>query len=154
MPEPFAILEGAPDDHHFTSTSRPLTASLMRRIAKENEIIQQSLPDGVFVRTWESRLDLLRVLIVGPHDTPYEFAPFIFDLQYGAQFPTSPPSAFFHSWTGNLGRVNPNLYEDGTICLSLLGTWNADKHNEAWSSNCLATDRQFHGACPSKGTLL
>ena len=134
MPEPFAILEGAPDDHHFTSTSRPLTASLMRRIAKENEIIQQSLPDGVFVRTWESRLDLLRVLIVGPHDTPYEFAPFIFDLQYGAQFPTSPPSAFFHSWTGNLGRVNPNLYEDGTICLSLLGTWNADKHNEAWSS--------------------
>ena len=134
MPEQFAILEGAPDDHHFTSTSRPLTATLMRRIAKENGIIQQSLPDGVFVRTWESRLDLLRVLIVGPHDTPYEFAPFIFDLQYGAQFPTSPPSAFFHSWTGNLGRVNPNLYEDGTICLSLLGTWNADKHNEAWSS--------------------
>ena len=134
MPEQFAILGGAPDDHHFTSTSRPLTANLMRRIAKENGIIQQSLPDGVFVRTWESRVDLLRVLIVGPHDTPYEFAPFIFDLQYGAQFPTSPPSAFFHSWTGNLGRVNPNLYEDGTICLSLLGTWNADKHNEAWSS--------------------
>ena len=134
MPEQFAVLDGAPDDHHFTSTSRPLTANLMRRIAKENGIIQQSLPDGVFVRTWESRLDLLRVLIIGPHDTPYEFAPFIFDLQYGAQFPTSPPSAFFHSWTGNLGRVNPNLYEDGTICLSLLGTWNADKHNEAWSS--------------------
>ena len=134
MPEQFSILEAAPDDHHFTSISRPLTATLMRRIAKENGIIQQSLPDGVFVRTWESRLDLLRVLIVGPHDTPYEFAPFVFDLQYGAQFPTSPPSAFFHSWTGNLGRVNPNLYEDGTICLSLLGTWNADKHNEAWSS--------------------
>ena len=134
MPEQFTVLDGTPDDHHFTSTSRPLTANLMRRIAKENGIIQQSLPDGVFVRTWESRLDLLRVLIIGPHDTPYEFAPFIFDLQYGAQFPTSPPSAFFHSWTGNLGRVNPNLYEDGTICLSLLGTWNADKHNEAWSS--------------------
>ena len=134
MPEQFAILEGAPDDHHFTSTSQPLTATLMRRIAKENGIIQQSLPDGVFVRTWESRLDLLRVLIVGPHDTPYEFAPFVFDLLYGPQFPSSPPSAFFHSWTGNLGRVNPNLYEDGTICLSLLGTWNADKHNEAWSS--------------------
>ena len=134
MPEQFSILDGSPNDHHFTSTSRHLTASLMRRIAKENGIIQQSLPDGVFVRTWESRLDLLRVLIVGPHDTPYEFAPFIFDLQYGAQFPTSPPSAFFHSWTGNLGRVNPNLYEDGTICLSLLGTWDADKHNEAWSS--------------------
>ena len=134
MPEQFAILDGAPNDHQFTSTTRPLTANLMRRIAKENGILQQSLPDGVFVRTWESRLDVLRVLIVGPHDTPYEFAPFIFDLQYGPQFPISPPSAFFHSWTGNLGRVNPNLYEDGKICLSLLGTWNADEHNEAWSS--------------------
>ena len=134
MPEQFAILDGAPTDHQFTSTTRPLTANLMRRIAKENGILQQSLPDGVFVRTWESRLDLLRVLIVGPHDTPYEFAPFIFDLQYGPQFPVSPPNAFFHSWTGNLGRVNPNLYEDGKICLSLLGTWNADEHNEAWSS--------------------
>ena len=134
MPEQFAILDGSPNDHQFTSTTRPLTANLMRRIAKENSILQQSLPDGVFVRTWEPRLDLLRVLIVGPHDTPYEFAPFIFDLQYGPQFPISSPSAFFHSWTGNLGRVNPNLYEDGKICLSLLGTWNADEHNEAWSA--------------------
>ena len=134
MPEQFGILEGVPNDHRFIDARRPLTANLMRRIVKENEIMLHSLPDGVFVRTWESRLDLVRVIIVGPHDTPYEFSPFIFDLQYGPQFPTSPPSAFFHSWTGNLGRINPNLYEDGTICLSLLGTWDASKQNEAWSS--------------------
>lgn len=131
----FSVLEDhAPSDHHFFSLSRPLTAELMRRIMKEHKIMQSSLPDGIFVRTWESRLDLLRVLIVGPLDTPYEFAPFVVDLHFSSSFPKSPPDAFFHSWTGGSGRINPNLYEDGKICLSLLGTWDADERNEGWSS--------------------
>ncbi|KAF6224498.1 hypothetical protein HO133_011075 [Letharia lupina] len=135
MPPPFFVLEdAAPSDHHFFGLSRPLTADLMRRVMKEHKIMQSSLPDGIFVRSWESRLDLLRVLIVGPFDTPYEFAPFVVDLHFGLSFPASPPDAFFHSWTGGLGRINPNLYEDGKICLSLLGTWNADERNEEWSS--------------------
>ena len=135
IPPCFSVLEGpAPADHHFYGSSRPLTADLMRRVMKEHKIMQSSLPDGIFVRTWESRLDLLRVLIVGPFATPYEFAPFVIDLHFGLQFPTSAPNAFFHSWTGGSGRINPNLYEEGKICLSLLGTWDAGERNEEWSS--------------------
>ena len=134
MPHRFSVLEDAPpSDHHFFGSSRPLTADLMRRVIKEHNIMQSSLPDGIFVRTWESRLDLLRVLIVGPFDTPYEFAPFVVDFHFGLNFPTSSPDAHFHSWTGGSGRINPNLYEDGKICLSLLGTWDADERNEEWS---------------------
>ncbi len=134
MPPCFSVLEGeAPSDHHFIGSGRPLTADLMRRIMREHKIMRSSLPDGIFVRTWESRLDLLRVLIVGPFDTPYEFAPFVVDLHFGSNFPTSSPDAYFHSWTGGLGRINPNLYEDGKICLSLLGTWDAGERNEEWS---------------------
>lgn len=133
MPVQFALLDDTPTDHHYLNTQHRLNASVVRRISKENEILQRSLPDGVFVRGWDSRFDLLRVLIVGPQDTPYEFAPFVIDLQYGSDFPNAPPNVFFHSWTGNLGRINPNLYEDGKICLSLLGTWDADEKNEAWS---------------------
>lgn len=135
MPSRFSVLEGrVPTDHHYFGSSRPLTAELMRRVMNEHRIMQSSLPDGIFVRTWESRLDLLRVLIVGPFDTPYEFAPFVVDLQFGSTFPTSSPDAFFHSWTGGSGRINPNLYEDGKICLSLLGTWDADEPSGEWSS--------------------
>ena len=105
----------------------------MRRIMKEHKIMHSSLPDGIFVRTWESRLDLLRVLIIGPCDTPYEYAPFVVDLHFGSNFPTTSPNAHFHSWTGGAGRINPNLYEDGKVCLSLLGTWDADERNEEWS---------------------
>lgn len=135
-PAPFVILEGTPaSDHTFVTSAVPsLTNDQLRRITKEHKILQSSLPDGVFVRTWESRFDLLRVLIVGPRGTPYELAPFLIDFQFHDSFPTVPPDAYFHSWTNGIGRVNPNLYEDGKICLSLLGTWPASKENEDWSS--------------------
>lgn len=96
--------------------------------------MQSSLPEGVFVRTWEDRLDILRVLIIGPRETPYELAPFLIDFYFGGDFPMKPPKAYFHSWTNGVGRVNPNLYEDGNICLSLLGTWPGDDGKDTWSA--------------------
>jgi len=135
-PASFAVLDTEPPrDHHFLNKQTDLIASRMRRIQKEHKILNSSLPDGIFVRTWEARLDLLRVLIIGPAKTPYELAPFIMDFRFGPSFPLSPPDAYFHSWTNGVGRINPNLYEDGKICLSLLGTWPADAKNEGWSSN-------------------
>ena len=141
-PEPFAILESAPTtSHHYIHTSPAVNApALMKRIAKEHKILRSSLPPGIYVRTWESRLDLLRVMLIGPSDTPYEYAPFIIDFHLGTTYPQQAPEAFFHSWTNGNGPVNPNLYEDGKICLSLLGTWHADERNESWS--------------PAKSTLL
>lgn len=135
-PPSFSILDtDPPPDHHFRTQRIHLTASGMRKIQKEHKILKSSLPDGIFVRTWESRLDLLRVLILGPCQTPYQQAPFIIDFQFGSGFPLFPPDAHFHAWTGGIGRINPNLYEDGKICLSLLGTWPADAKNEGWSPN-------------------
>lgn len=136
MPAQFQILDTpVPVDHHFLNETVELSANLMRRIRKEHRIMQSSLPDGTFVRTWDSRLDLLRVLIVGPRNTPYELAPFVMDFHFGSYFPTAPPGSYFHSWTNNIGRINPNLYEEGKICLSLLGTWPGDEKNEGWSAN-------------------
>ncbi|SLM38061.1 Ubiquitin-conjugating enzyme/RWD-like [Lasallia pustulata] len=135
MPAQFQILDTpAPIDHHFLNEAVELSANLMRRIRKEHRIMQSSLPDGTFVRTWDSRLDLLRVLIVGPRNTPYELAPFVMDFHFGSDFPTAPPGSYFHSWTNGIGRINPNLYEEGKICLSLLGTWPGDEKNEGWSA--------------------
>ncbi|KAF2805031.1 uncharacterized protein BDZ99DRAFT_396801 [Mytilinidion resinicola] len=131
---PFLILDTLPAEHHYIDHSRPSNSVYTRRVQKEFKILRNSLPPGIFVRTWESRMDLLRVLIIGPSDTPYEYAPFIIDMHLGSSFPNSPPEAFFHSWTDGQGPVNPNLYEDGKICLSLLGTWHADERNENWNA--------------------
>ncbi|KAK4987761.1 hypothetical protein LTR66_006886 [Elasticomyces elasticus] len=140
-PPPFAILESRPPtNHHYLTCHTPTAPGALKRIQKELRILHTSLPQDVFVRTWDSRLDLLRVLIVGPVETPYEYAPFLIDLYLGDDFPNSPPQAFFHSWSsggGEMGHgpVNPNLYEDGKICLSLLGTWDASAKSENWSPN-------------------
>lgn len=137
----FAVLDTLPpSDHRYISRSSASSSPFMRRIAKEHKILQSSLPPGILVRTWESRMDLLRVLMIGPNDTPYEYAPFVIDFYLDSAYPQSPPEAFFHSWTNGNGPVNPNLYEDGKICLSLLGTWHTDERNESWS--------------PAKSTLL
>jgi ubiquitin-conjugating enzyme E2 O len=140
-PAPFLILDTPPpSSHHYIHNTTSSSAAFMRRIAKEHKILRGSLPPNIFVRTWESRLDLIRVLIIGPSDTPYEYAPFVIDFHLGSSWPQAPPEAFFHSWTNGNGPVNPNLYEDGKICLSLLGTWHTDERNESWS--------------PAKSTLL
>lgn len=118
------------------------------------------MADSILVRTYEDRSDLLRSLIIGPENTPYENAPFVIDWMLDANFPQTPPIAHFLSWTNGNGRgasiltvcdphglgadargclacllliVNPNLYEEGKVCLSILGTWAGDK-SESWSA--------------------
>lgn len=133
-PSQFAVLESDPPSNHFYVGAQVTKGpSRLRRIHKEYKILSSSLPPGIFVRSFDSRLDLLRVMIIGPQDTPYEFAPLVFDMHLHGEFPNQPPHVRFHSWTHGLGRINPNLYEDGKICLSLLGTWPGKDKKENWS---------------------
>jgi ubiquitin-conjugating enzyme E2 O len=125
-PEPYKLLDDPPPSNHkfIVEELGAMTGPRIKRIAKEHKILAgtASLPEGVYVRGWEARLDLLRILIVGPVGTPYEHCPLLFDILLGADFPQEPPKAHFFSWTHASGRVNPNLYEEGKICLSLLNT--------------------------------
>lgn len=131
-PDPFDLLEGHSPEHTFGANSNAHSGKWLKAILREHQILRSSLPEGVYVRTWESSLELIRVLIVGPSGTPYALAPFLFDIHLSNQFPYEAPSAYFHSWTNGIGRVNPNLYEDGKVCLSLLGTWFSEKDDEEW----------------------
>ncbi|THV05997.1 hypothetical protein K435DRAFT_744206 [Dendrothele bispora CBS 962.96] len=131
----FDILPQVPPDHAYYSTI-PMqhSRSFLARLQREYHILSGSLPDSIIVRAFEDRADLLRCLIIGPQNTPYEDAPFVIDWMLDSNFPNSPPLAHFLSWTNGNGRVNPNLYEEGKVCLSILGTWAGDK-NETWSAS-------------------
>jgi ubiquitin-conjugating enzyme E2 O len=65
------------------------------------------------VRAFEDRIDLLKVLIVGPVDTPYYQCLFEFDICLPSDYPSVPPLIFFYSRSQ---KLNPNLYTDGTVC--------------------------------------
>ncbi|WVR08883.1 hypothetical protein IAU60_005942 [Kwoniella sp. DSM 27419] len=131
----FEMLEEAPMDHHFITES-PLESAnkaYLSRLKKEHKALLTSLPENILVRTYENRTDLMRVLIVGPEGTPYADAPFVFDVYLNpTKFPNDPPLVHFHSHTNGNGRCNPNLYEDGKVCLSILGTWSGDA-SESWN---------------------
>lgn len=134
-PPGFAVLEDLPpSDHRFINNKNSDTiADRARCIRDEFKILKTSLPPGIFVRSWESHMDLLRVMIIGPEGTPYEHAPFVFDMHLPSRYPYESPTMSFHSWTYGQGPVSPNLYEDGLICLSILGTWPSRNPTENWT---------------------
>jgi ubiquitin-protein ligase len=86
-------------------------------------------PSSMFVKCCSSSPELVKFVIIGALHTPYYQSFLAFDLYYPPTFPIEPPSVRFHSY--NL-RLNPNLYADGYICLSLLGTWDSNDSTETW----------------------
>ncbi|KAJ1484597.1 ubiquitin-conjugating enzyme/RWD-like protein, partial [Baffinella frigidus] len=74
-------------------------------------------------KPYQERMDLLRAAILGPSKTPYEDGVFVFDIHLPADYPNVAPMVHFHSFGD---RLNPNLYDNGKVCLSLLGTWGGD----------------------------
>ncbi|TKA72159.1 hypothetical protein B0A55_08364 [Friedmanniomyces simplex] len=112
--------------HAFGGEARKLgdpPAGRMRELVKEITRLKTGLPPGIFVRYGESRMDVMKILIVGPQGTPYEYGLWEFDLLCGINYPNEPPKMTFRTTGGGQARVNPNLYNCGKICLSLLGTW-------------------------------
>nr|GLL40234.1 putative ubiquitin-conjugating enzyme E2 38 [Ipomoea trifida] len=112
-------------DHKYINASSYIQLPAIRAVMKEWKILEKNLPGGsIFVRAYEGRVDLLRAAIVGPQKTPYHDGLFFFDFQFPNNYPHAPPKA--HYWS--FGRcLNPNLYENGWVCLSLLNTWRGPK---------------------------
>jgi ubiquitin-protein ligase len=109
---------------------------LRKIIRKEFEIMDKNIiinhKSGIFVCKNMRELNKMRFMITGPYGTPYENGLFIFDIYITNEYPEKPPHVKFLNNGGK--RLNPNLYVDGKVCLSLLGTWAGDK-NEEWNSN-------------------
>ncbi|KAF8409268.1 hypothetical protein HHK36_005342 [Tetracentron sinense] len=122
-------------DHHFVDvTGKALMLSQVKRgwlkkVQQEWSILKKDLPDTIYVHVYEERIDLLRAAIVGAPGTPYHDGLFFFDFFLPPEYPHEPPLVHYHS--GGL-RVNPNLYESGKVCLSLLKTWTGTG-TEVWN---------------------
>ncbi|KAK3235887.1 hypothetical protein CYMTET_53942 [Cymbomonas tetramitiformis] len=99
----------------------------MRRVLQEVASLHTALPvswdASIVVRMDASRPDVLRALFLPPRSTPYGNGAFFFDVLLPADYPNCPPRVQFLTTGGGRVRFNPNLYHDGKVCLSLLGTW-------------------------------
>jgi baculoviral IAP repeat-containing protein 6 len=124
-------------EHTFRGDSAgdPPAAKQVRRVAKESAGLAALLPltpsSSVFVRVDERSTSLWRALITGPEGTPYAGGCFIFDFFFPSAYPAVPPKVILLTTGGGTVRFNPNLYNCGKVCLSLLGTWHGGK-GEGW----------------------
>ncbi|KAK7388008.1 hypothetical protein VNO78_22808 [Psophocarpus tetragonolobus] len=120
-------------DHHFVGSNNgncfhDSKSIVYRSIMKEWKILKRDLPESIYVRVYEQRIDLMRAVIVGARGTPYHDGLFFFDIAFPSDYPNRPPKMYYHSFGY---RVNPNLYNNGKVCLSLLNTWQGRK-TELW----------------------
>jgi baculoviral IAP repeat-containing protein 6 len=77
-------------------------------------------------------MDIVRFIISGPEGTPYSCGLFLFDAFFTSSYPNEPPKVNLMTTGGGTVRFNPNLYNCGKVCLSLLGTWPGDN---GWDRN-------------------
>lgn len=94
----------------------------LKRIRKDKERLEKNpLPDIHVI--WDKE-DIRKAIImmIGPEKTPYEKGFYFFEMTFPQEYPFKCPSVKFTTRDGTT-RFHPNLYRNGKVCLSLLGTW-------------------------------
>lgn len=135
------------NNFNYKSDGTGLTKKARRKIASEFATMHSTLEvnpsSSIFYRVDTSNMLVGRVLMTGPKDTPYENGCHIFDMLLPPNYPDTYPKMLFRNNGGV--RFNPNLYNSGKVCLSLLGTWHTElsQGGEAWNKDISTMSQLF-----------
>ena len=110
-----------------------------RRLMRELRALNDDLPQPncastILVRYDAEKPAFMRALITGPPATPYAHGCFEFEIRCPEDYPASPPTVRILTTKRGTAQFGPNLYADGLVCLSLLGTWEGPGWEPAQSS--------------------
>jgi len=105
-----------------------------KRLTQEIASMMTGLPPGIFLRIDNKRMDVMRACIIAPGDSPYENGVFFFDIWIPGSYPSAPPKCKIITTNKGTCRFNPNLYSNGKVCLSLLGTWSGPGWDPTYSN--------------------
>lgn len=112
----------------------------LKRLMIEWKDLYKSLPlhpDGSIFINWSSEGDMTqyyKILIIPSLTTPYGGGCYLFDMYIPIDYPNIPPKLNFMTTGYGSVRFNPNLYNCGKVCLSLLGTWSGEKWDSSVSN--------------------
>lgn len=112
-----------------------LSPKSLIRIMSELSSLKKNLPlhwdSSVLMRIIPTNMNLITFLITGPKDTPYHNGLFEFHAYFPDGYPNVVPQVLINTTDNGRVRFNPNLYANGKVCLSLLGTWSGGQ-GESW----------------------
>lgn len=103
------------------------------RITKEISDLQKNSDLSLAVAFRDRDVRNVRAMIIGPHETPYEFGFFEFAVRFNKEYPRKSPAVTAMTTSNGRCRFNPNIYSSGKVCLSILGTWRGER-GEEWSA--------------------
>ena len=104
---------------------------LSKRVPKEVADAQSEQMRANRIYYWFDETDMRqgKALIIGPPETPYAHCPLLFSFLLPDDYPFNPPAVKILT-SDHRTRFHPNLYVEGKVCLSILGTWSGPK----WSA--------------------
>ncbi|KAI5839623.1 ubiquitin-conjugating enzyme/RWD-like protein [Morchella snyderi] len=109
-------------------------AAANKRLLKEYKALLRESPEGIVAGPVdESNLFEWECLIQGPDETPFEGGVFPATLSFPKDYPLNPPKMKF-----TCEMFHPNVYKDGTVCISILHSPGDDPNqyedaSERWS---------------------
>ena len=101
-----------------------------RRILADIREFKESGVKDVAIHHDETSIDTIYVAIVGTPDTVYADGMYFFKFVFPPSYPFEPPTGTFLNWQNSKIRIHPNMYVNGKLCLSILGTWSGP----SWTS--------------------
>jgi ubiquitin-protein ligase len=134
-----------------------------RRLLKDIERAQEPLmkEQKIYYKVYGDIMTKGFALIEGPENTPYEGCLLLFSISFPDDYPFSPPKVTFLTTDGKT-RFHPNLYVDGKVCLSILGTYSGPSWSGTQSLSTVLLSIQglldknplSHEPAYERGTLL
>ena len=106
-----------------------------KHLMKELIVLEKSLPcdneSGIYICYSMNDISKIKFLIIPSNSSPYAYGCYIFNMIICNNYPNNPPIVKLITNGYESVRFNPNLYNNGKVCLSLLGTWGGSS-NESW----------------------
>ncbi|CAF0917679.1 unnamed protein product, partial [Didymodactylos carnosus] len=146
------VMKAAWDPHHCADWDQEQpNATCIARIKRDIMSVFRDPPPGMFIAPSPDNITKIHALIVGPFDTPYEGGFFYFLIRCPPDYPIRSPRVKLMTTGNNTVRFNPNLYRNGKVCLSILGTWSGPSWSPAQcisslliSIQSLMSDKPYH----------
>jgi len=95
--------------------------SCLRIINDLLDLKENPIPD-IYININKENIYNQHAMIIGPKGTPYFGGYYFFEINFPKTYPNKPPKVKFLT-IDNEVRFHPNLYQEGKVCLSILGTW-------------------------------
>ncbi len=110
----------------------PLPPQTAKRLLRDIRLVhsEELHKMGIWYHQEDSNMMKGNAMIRGPPGTPYADCLLFFKFEMPSDYPFSPPKVTFLTGDGST-RLHPNLYVQGKVCLSILGTF----PGPSWSAN-------------------